>query len=80
MNLYIAPWFAAEPSLVAEIVADPLSPSCYRLLSGSGIQESQRLGPDLSLPRARTRAGGRSGWLRRGNGGHAMQLLFESRC
>jgi hypothetical protein len=30
-----------------EIAADPPSPSCYRLFSGSGIQEFQRFGPDL---------------------------------
>ena len=36
-----------------EIVADPPSPSCYRLFPGSGIQEFQQLGPDLLLPRTR---------------------------
>jgi hypothetical protein len=36
-----------------EIVADPLLPSCYHLSSRPGIQESQRLGPDPFLPRAR---------------------------
>jgi hypothetical protein len=41
-----------------EAVADPLSSSCYLLLSGAGIEESQQLAPDLSLPCARD-AGGR---------------------
>jgi hypothetical protein len=36
-----------------EIVADPPSASCYHLLSGTGIQEFQRLGPDPFLVRAR---------------------------
>jgi hypothetical protein len=36
-----------------EIVADPPSPSCYRLFPRLGIEESQQLGPDLFLPRAR---------------------------
>jgi hypothetical protein len=38
---------AREPRLMPEIAADPPSPSCYRLFSGSGIQEFQRFGPDL---------------------------------
>jgi protein SCO1/2 len=38
--------------------ADPPDPSrCSLLLSEGGIQISQRLGPDLSSPRARARAG-----------------------
>jgi hypothetical protein len=36
-----------------EAVADPLSSSCYLLLSGAGIEESQRLGPDPMLARPR---------------------------
>lgn len=44
---------AQEPLLMPEIAADPPLPSCYRLLSGSGIQEFQRLGPDLLLLRTR---------------------------
>src|SRR5438552_3698056 len=36
-----------------EIVADPPSPSCYRLFSGAGVEESQSLGPDPFSPRAR---------------------------
>jgi hypothetical protein len=40
-----------------EIVADPPSPSCYRLFLGRGIEEFQRLGPDPFLPRAHAREG-----------------------
>src|SRR5215831_5539322 len=47
--------------LMSEIVADPLSASCYRLFSGPGIQEYQGLSPDLHLPRVRTRARGSFG-------------------
>jgi hypothetical protein len=36
-----------------DIVADPLMPSCYRLFPRPGIQESQLLAPDPSLPHAR---------------------------
>jgi uncharacterized protein DUF5681 len=36
-----------------EIVADPPSPSCCHLFPMPGIQESQQLGPDPLLPRAR---------------------------
>jgi hypothetical protein len=36
-----------------EIVADPPAPSCYHLFPEPGTQESQRLDPDLFLPRAR---------------------------
>jgi hypothetical protein len=36
-----------------EALADPPAPSCYRLLPEARIQESQRLGPDPFLPRAR---------------------------
>jgi len=36
-----------------EIVADPRLPSSSPLLAGSGIQESQQLGPDPFLSRAR---------------------------
>jgi len=51
-----------------EIIVDPLSTSCYHLFPRPGIQESQRLGPDLCLPHVRTRARGRrSGWLGRSN-------------
>ena len=51
-----------------ETIADPLSPPCHHLLSRSGIQESQSLGPDLLLPRVRDARGrfakGSSGNLR----------------
>jgi len=40
-----------------EIVADPPAPSCSLLLSETGIQESQSLGPDPFLPRARNARG-----------------------
>jgi hypothetical protein len=43
---------------MSEPVADLFDPSCYPLFSGTGIEESQRLGPDLSSSRARGRAGG----------------------
>jgi hypothetical protein len=36
-----------------EIVADPPSSACYDLYPGRGIQESQRVEPDLFRPRAR---------------------------
>ena len=39
--------------LMPEIAVGPPSPSCCRLLPGPGMQESQRLGPDPFLPRAR---------------------------
>jgi hypothetical protein len=38
---------------MSEIVADPPDPSCYLLFSGSGIEESQSVGPDPSSRRAR---------------------------
>ena len=38
-----------------EIVADPLTPSCYRLFPGPGIHEFQWLGRDLLFPRAHAR-------------------------
>jgi hypothetical protein len=48
-----------------EIVADPPLPSRYQLFSRPEIQESQQLGPDPFLPRARDARGrfatGRSG-------------------
>jgi hypothetical protein len=40
-----------------EIVADPPSSACYDLFPGRGIQESQRLEPDLFRPRARDARG-----------------------
>ncbi len=40
-----------------EIVTDPPAPSCSLLLSKSEIRESQSLGPDPSLPRARDARG-----------------------
>lgn len=40
-----------------EILAHSPSPSCSLLLSEGGIQESQSLGPDPSLPRARDARG-----------------------
>jgi len=36
-----------------EIVTDSPKPSCSPLLSVSGIEEFQSLGPDRSVPRAR---------------------------
>src|SRR5580704_2415760 len=42
---------------MSEIVADPLLPSCHPLLSKSGIEEYQSLGPDPFLPRARDTRG-----------------------
>src|SRR6266446_10305020 len=51
--------------LMPEIIADPPLPSCYHLFPRPGIQESQQLGPDPFLPRARDARGrfatGRSG-------------------
>ena len=44
---------ALEPLVMPQIAADPPWRSCYRLFSGSGIQEFQRLGPDLLLLRTR---------------------------
>jgi hypothetical protein len=41
-----------------DIVADSPEPTCSLLLSGGGMQESQPLGIDPSLPRARTRVRG----------------------
>jgi hypothetical protein len=46
---------------MSEILADPLSSSCYYLFLEAGMQESQRLGPDLPFPRLRTRAEGVQG-------------------
>src|SRR6266487_3616500 len=43
--------------MMPEIVADPLLPACHQLLLGPGIQESQLLGPDALLPRARDARG-----------------------
>src|SRR5215472_8847587 len=43
--------------LMPEIVAEPPSSSCYHLFLGSGVQESQRLDPDLLRPRARDARG-----------------------
>jgi hypothetical protein len=40
-----------------DLVADPLLPSCYHLFPRPGVQESQSLAPDLSLPRARDACG-----------------------
>ena len=40
-----------------EIVADPPSPSCCHLFLTPGIQQSQQLGPDPFLPRARDACG-----------------------
>ena len=40
-----------------DLVADPLSPSCYHLFPRPGIRESQSLAPDPSLPRARDARG-----------------------
>ena len=39
-----------------ELVADSPGSSCFLLLSGTEIQESQSFEPDRSLPRARARA------------------------
>ena len=40
-----------------DLVADPLSPSCYHLFPRPGIRESQSLAPDPSLPRTRDARG-----------------------
>ena len=40
-----------------EKVADPPSPSCYHLFSGTGIKEFQRLSPDPFSPRGRDARG-----------------------
>ena len=40
-----------------EAIADPPSPCCSPLLSEPGIEQSQSLGPDLFLPRARDARG-----------------------
>ena len=40
-----------------EIIADPLLPFCYQLFPRPEIQESQQLGPDPFLPRAREARG-----------------------
>ena len=40
-----------------EVVADLLSSSCYLLLSGAGLDESQRLDPDPMLARPRDARG-----------------------
>ena len=40
-----------------EAIADPPSPCCSKLLSEPGIEESQSLGPDRFLPRARDARG-----------------------
>jgi len=40
-----------------EIVADPLSASCYRLFCGRGTLISQRLGSDAFRRRAHARSG-----------------------
>ena len=56
-------------------VATLPSRSCYHLFSGFRIQESQRLGPDLFLRRARTREVFNAGPL--GQTGCAMQPKFE---
>ena len=50
---------------MSEIIADPPSPLCSLLFSGSGVEESQILGPDPFSPRPRDARGrfakGRSG-------------------
>jgi hypothetical protein len=46
-----------ERSRMPEIVAESPAPSCCLLLSESEIEESQRLGPDPFLPRARETRG-----------------------
>ena len=46
-----------ETPPMPEIMADPPLPPCSLLLSESGIQESQSLGPDPSLSRARDARG-----------------------
>ena len=41
---------------MSEIIADPPNPSCYRLFSGPGIEESQSVDPDpFCLARAMRR-------------------------
>jgi hypothetical protein len=52
---------------MSEIVADPLLPSCYPLLSKPGTEEYQSLGPDPLLSRAR----GARGRFAKGSSGNA---------
>src|SRR5215470_2825717 len=58
---------APEPPM-PQAFAEPTDPPCYLLFSGLEIEQSQRLGPDPSLPRARDARGrfakGSSGNLR----------------
>lgn len=59
---------------MSEIAADPPAPSCFHLHSGSGIEESQQLGPDRFSPRAdvraRTRARDERGRFAKGHSGN----------
>src|SRR5215467_8374278 len=48
---------ASGTPLMPDIVTDLPEPSCYLLLSGDGVQESQGLGIDPSSPRAREAKG-----------------------
>jgi len=47
---------APEPPM-PQAFAEPTDPPCYLLFSGLEIEQSQRLGPDPSLPRARDARG-----------------------
>src|SRR5436309_5859144 len=47
----------ARSPMMPDLVADPLSPSCYHLFPRPGIRESQSLAPDPSLPRTRDARG-----------------------
>jgi hypothetical protein len=49
-----------SPSM-PELANDPFLSSCYHLFPKLGIRESQRLGPDPFLPRARTRTSAPAG-------------------
>jgi hypothetical protein len=42
---------------MAQAEADSYSPSCFALFSGAGIEESQSVGPDPFVPRARDARG-----------------------
>ena len=56
MNPYVGLVSIGRSSMPETLANAPLS-SCYRVYSGQGIKEDQRLAPDLSHPRARDARG-----------------------
>jgi hypothetical protein len=50
LNHWFRPNVLPSSPPMSELAADPLSPSCYHLFPGIGIQESQSLAPDPFLP------------------------------